>query len=459
MSDPTQKPQPQPKPKDDLLAPAEPKRAPSGQTPDPHDLRGRERQEGWAVPLDRIEAFTSGAAIAVEPDRIEQELSALWRKAAERAQSSGGRLAVARACLWNFIVHSDGEQAFRSTKRVLDEVSETLPARIIAVHETQDGGGSDVVGADGAPLRAYVEANYRKVTGRREVVAEEITLEADRQQSQRLPGLVRSLLLADVPTALFIRNPVAECQWLPRLARDAERFVFDSGSVTSAQALLQIANVLRRLFPPEGGAEGGALPVELADLGWLRLWPWRALIASLFDNPPAAASLSGLTEIEIAYAEGAEPGALLLAGWLMGRLRLLLGDGPAPDAGQAPPGSTFALKGSRPGSRPVTLRLMQGPAQATAVGPVGINHVTLRAGDQVYTASGTVDTATPCIVLHSPHAPERVQPVQGRRDAELLVAAMGVGGRDPLMYEALRLGARLARRRCESGVAGRGEEG
>ncbi|MBP6743337.1 MAG: hypothetical protein KA244_10820, partial [Deltaproteobacteria bacterium] len=37
------------------------KAAPSGQTPQQEDLRLRERQEGWAVPLDRIEAFTMGA--------------------------------------------------------------------------------------------------------------------------------------------------------------------------------------------------------------------------------------------------------------------------------------------------------------------------------------------------------------------------------------------------------------
>jgi hypothetical protein len=33
--------------------------------------------------------------------------------------------------------------------------------------------------------------------------------------------------------------------------------------------------------------------------------------------------------------------------------------------------------------------------------------------------------------------------MRGRPDAELWVAALGVGGRDPLMYEALRLGAAL----------------
>ena len=62
--------------------PKETKGPPSGQTPDPNDLRTRERQEGWAVPLDRVEAFTAGALIAVEPARIEQSLMALWRKAA-----------------------------------------------------------------------------------------------------------------------------------------------------------------------------------------------------------------------------------------------------------------------------------------------------------------------------------------------------------------------------------------
>ena len=75
---------------------------------------------------------------------------------------------------------------------------------------------------------------------------------------------------------------------------------------------------------------------------------------------------------------------------------------------------------------------------------------TLRSGDKSFTANGTCTAGTPCIELRSPLAPPRVQPVQGRRDSELLVAAMGIGGRDPLMYEALRQGARLAR-----GSAGR----
>ena len=467
MSEPQDKAEPKAEPPKNVKGP------PSGQTPEPSDLRTNERQEGWAVPLDRVEAFTSGAVISVEPDRIEQELISLWRKAAERARDSGGRLAVVRACLWNFIVHSDGEQQYRSTKRTLDEVSETIPARIFALHETQgvsDEGQTGVVGDDGAPLRAFIEANYRRVSGgRREVVAEEITLEAPRLQSQRLPGLVRALLLADVPTALFVPSPSADSHWLPQLARDADRFLFDSSKVDSGARLRQVGATLQKLFAPEVGPEVSAdsgpsskprplLSIEIADLGWLRLWPWRNLVASLFDGPQAAETLLGLEEIQIDYAPGSEPAALLLAGWLLDRLQLTFTDDQIQPQGGDAVGCSCTLSTSEsadrsadrpalpPAGRKVTLRLTQGSADAT---PVGLHRVSLRAGDKVFTATGTTTTGTPCIELRSPLAPERIQPVQARKDSELLVAAMGVGGRDPLMYEALRIGTRLALQRGE----------
>ena len=441
------------------VAAPSPKAAPSGQTPQQEDLRLRERQEGWAVPLDRIEAFTMGAAISVEPDRIEAELMALWRKATERARESGARFAVARACLWNFIVHSDGEEEYRRTKQLLDEVSETVPARILSLHETWDnhsGTTSDtgsVVGDDGAPLRAYVEANYRRASGgRREVVAEEITLEASRLHGQRLPGLVRGLLLGDVPTALMVRNPAADSHWLPSLAREVDRFIFDSGKLDTGLGLLRVQTVLARLFPEVEA--GKSASVEITDLGWLRLWPWRTLLASLFDTPQASTALRQLDQIIIEYVPGAEPAALLTAGWLMGRLRLTIADSGAEAAAAA---TTTTTDGQRVGTytlssslgqprgsakRQVQLQLRETAPHPT---PVGIACVTLRSGEQTFVAKGQSALGTLCVELHSPQFPPRMQPVQGRKDAELVIAAMGVGGRDPLMYEALRLGARLCR--------------
>lgn len=405
--------------------------APSSRTPESGDVRAREWQEGWAVPVDRIDAFTLGAAISVEPDRIEAELAGLWRKAAERARSEGARFSVTRACLWNLIVHSDGDEEFLRTKRLIDEVSETVPARIISLHETSES--ADSLGYEtpdgGPPIRAFVEANFRRSgNGRREVVAEEITLEAPRMAGQRLPGLVRSLLLADVPTALLVRNPTADSAWLPRLAPEVERFIFDSARLPHAEALVQVESLLRSLYRQDSNRS--LAHVDIVDLGWLRLWPWRVLVASLFDSPDAAKALREVSEIVLHHAPDGEPAALLLSGWLCGRLRLRW---------QATHDRRVFTLSSTAGHH-VRLRVEQASVQDA---PAGIERVELRCGGHVFAARLQGDTR--CIALSSHLQPERVQPVHGRPDPELMVAAMGVGGRDPLMYEALRHSAQLVR--------------
>jgi len=403
--------------------------SPSSRTPDTHDLRARERQEGWAVPVDRIEAFTLGAAISVEPDRIEAELAALWRKAAERARNEGSRFSVTRACLWNLIIHSDGEEEYLRTKRLIDEVSETVPARIISLHETSEPVAPSEEGDTSPPIRAFVEANFRRSgSGRREVVAEEITLEAPRMAGPRLPGLVRSLLLADVPTALFVRNPTADSAWLPRLAPEVERFVFDSSRLPSGEGLAAVEQLLRRLFRQD--AAGALANIDVVDMGWLRLWPWRILVASLFDSPDATRALRDVSEITIHHAGGAEAAALLLAGWLGSRLHLRW---------QAThERRSYTLSGTS--GHAVRLRIQE---EQVADAPAGLERVELRCGSHTFAAR--LQGESRCIVLSSQLQPERVQPVHGRPDAELMVAAMGVGGRDPLMYEALRHSAQLVR--------------
>lgn len=421
---------------------------PSGRTPESGDLRARERQEGWAVPIDAVDAFTLGAAIAVAPDKIEQELTALWRKAAERAQSTDARFTVTRACLWNFIIHSNGEEEFFFTKRLIDEMSESVPARILSLYETSEAekGDASVVGDDGSPLRASVEANFRRSgTGRREVLAEEITLEAPHIESNRLSGLVRSLLLADVPTALFVRNPATQYGWLPRLAPEADRFIFDSRKLGSGATLQCTYNNLQKLYRSQPA--GGRPVVEIADLGWVRLWPWRILLAGLFDPPQATQALRQLDSIEIHHGAGEEPAALLMAGWLLERLGL------GPESQSAP--GVWSLKpAGEVAQKPAELRLVAEPAQERPVGIVGIASIELKSGDHVFSARGVADSRS--ISLGSPFQPERVQPVHGRPDSELMVAVMGVGGRDPLMYEALRLGAQLVGIQSTAG-AGTGE--
>jgi len=392
------------------------------------DFRKSERKEGWAVPLDAVAAFTQGASVSVAPERIEQELLSLWRRASERAQAVGADFAVTRACQWNLIVHTHGEGELLAVKQVLDAVSESVPSRILVLHETEELGESSLIGDDGIALHASVEANFRESqSGRREIVAEEITIETPQLHSQRLPSLVRSLLLSDVPTALLVLNPALDADWLRPLCAEADRFLFDTGRLRSRDELAKVAQVLEELY------DSGVDRVELMDLGWLRLWPWRLLVSSLYETPESRVGLAMLSEIEVGYSSGGEAAALLIAGWLLGRLRL---SPTAPLQGD----DTVALvpaAGSAVHS-PVRLLLKKTVGQTSAA---CVTEVVLTQAGCTLRASVGCDGAG--IVLHSPFQPPRTQPMRGRPDEELLVAALGVGGRDPLMYEALRLGAAL----------------
>lgn len=410
----------------------------------------RDREEGWAVPIDRIAAFTSGAAMAVDVGKIEKELQALWRQAAERAQQAGSGLAVVRASLWNFIVHKRGEQGFGSLKEVLDEVSEAVPTRIIMLLERLGDGEDHHAGQD--KLRASIEANTRPGPGgRREVVAEEITLEAPRMEAARLPSLVRSLLLPDLPTALFLSGVAPDAERLGPLLGEADRIVFDSGSIGPGH-LRQMARALLPLgTATHPGQSGQALQAtEVTDLGWLRAGAWRRLVASLFEDAPEA--LRAIDDVHIEYAPGAEATALLLAGWLLSRL------GWEHVGGDLASGE-IAL---RDGERPVALRLSTGDGAAA---PVGVAAVTLRAGGATFCArgvdggpllsrpprapsssqsgsilpsAGTPLAVPPAVLMQRPGRPDRTLPVPVRSDAELLVGALGAFGRDPLLLLSLQ---------------------
>jgi hypothetical protein len=357
-------------------------------------MRANDRREGWSVPIDRIEAFTAGASMAVEVGAIEKELTALWRQAAER--SAGSQVAVVRACLWNLIVHVSGEEEILRVKDVLDQVSHVVPTRIIALFEHADEAweGSD----DRTGLRAFVEANFRPAPGgRREVVAEEITLEAPRHLSRRLPPLVRSLLLPDLPIGLYLAGgPLSEP--LEPLLHEAERLIIDTGRLDSGAALQAVGSDLIR-------HECGTT-TEVMDLGWLRLLPWRLLLAAPFDDPAAQAELSSLSGITVRHAPGKEPTALLLLGWLMSRLSLV-------------PAGRRVLRG--PAGRPVEIDLREGGGPEDLSGTAGIAEVVLHCAGRVFEASAAMLPAS-----------------RLRRESDLVIKALGPLGRDPLMFAALR---------------------
>ena len=357
----------------------------------------------------KLADFEDGRAIEVPVARIEAELAALWRRAAEARPGQIPR-AVTRACLWNLIVHVHGEAQFTHAKRNIDELAQRLPARTLVVRAEPDGPDEEV--------RAWVEANWRRREGGGEASgSDEVTLWARGRAVERLPSLVRALLLSDAPTAIFWSAGLPPPHPTVReLIHQADRLIVDTRKLSDEHGLVELCKL------------GHSDPdLELADLSWLGISPLRGMCAALFDPPRDASVLSRLDRVRVvSNIQGTQARGLLALGWMMSRL------------GWSEPQRRDESQGARRwqavrrDGRPVTLELV-----TRAGGDHGVAGLELHAGDDVWQLER--DSA---IHVRGPELPSRSQPARSHSDAELLTSALGQRGRDVIFRDALaRAGA------------------
>jgi hypothetical protein len=363
------------------------------------------------------ERFTRGEPIAVEIDHIERALADLWKGA-----TASGEGTVSRAALWNIVVPTRAQDLER-TRKVVDELSPLVPARVLVLVEEPDVPGAE--GDDG--IRATIESNLvARSSGARVVYSEEITLQG-RRGDAHFGSLVRALLVPGLPTATFWGDPTMPEALLRRqLLAETDRLVLDTGMCTRPRQLLEVQRCAD-LAP-------GQVPV--ADLGWLRLASFRLLFAGLFDAPVGGGPLLTARRVTIAHRPGAESSALQLAAWLASTLGWLFAAArPAP----SPTEARFRFDRPDKASSSVEVALSASPGECGTSGIVGIE---LEAGDGgLYSVRRTEQNHATLIV---PIAPPRVIKLDSRSDAELCVAALGPAGRDPIFARCLALASRLA---------------
>ncbi len=358
---------------------------------------------------DRLQLFEQGGAIEVPVERIEAELAVLWRRAAE---SRPGQIpnAVTRACLWNLVVHVRGEAHFTTAKRVIDDLSQRIPARTIVVRVEPDAPDA---------LRAWVEANWRRREGGGPASgSDEVTLWASGKAIERVPSLVRALLFSDAPTAMFWTSSLPSKGPVVReLLHQADRLIVDTRRLTDERDLGELCAL--------GRSES---ELQLTDLSWLGISPLRGMCAAVFDPPRDPAVLYRLDRVRVvSNIHGTQARGLLLLGWLMARLgwsaAQRLGDDKATRRWQA----------KRKDGQTVTLELATEPG-----GDHGVAALELHAGKDVWSLAR--DTS---IRVSGPDMPPRSQPARSHSDAELLASALGSRGRDSMFREALARAAEL----------------
>lgn len=132
-------------------------------------------------------------------------------------------------------------------------------------------------------------------------LVQELTLLLGGPHSDHVGALLTPFLLADLPLVVWCPT------YLPsddRLLGMADRLILDTETVEAGSG-----------WEPTRCKAG----LRIDDLCWLRLRPWRHLIASLFDSREFRPFLHGITSADIG---GPVRRASLLAGWLAAQIHL-----------------------------------------------------------------------------------------------------------------------------------------
>ena len=236
--------------------------------------------------FERTETFC--AAWKELPDAVDD----LWDACMQEQQGSD----VARALTANFV----GVAAAPYAGCLIDateQLQRRSPCRAFLL----------VVDDDAPTDYAELTATTRKHGPLRDIVLEQIVLRISERDLRLAPGLLRPLMLDELPSHLLWALPwPADEQNFELLIDMCPHAIVDSRSFGDPARELEILRQRR--------SRGQAI----SDLSWLRLQPWRRALAEAFER----FTWSPGTEVQATIRHGREArtSAMLLAHWLEERL-------------------------------------------------------------------------------------------------------------------------------------------
>lgn len=233
--------------------------------------------------LVRVPAHTTTAA------NLPETLQSLWRAACD----DGG--AVSRALTINFVAVAPCISEI-SLRRTAESLISRSPARAFLL---------SIDDSVGEP-RVEVAAVTRRQGKLRDVLLEEIFVRLPRRWFAHVPGLVRPMLINDLPTHLY---------WAGDWSDDADfaalRLLSDHCIVDSKQFSLPAVQLARLNEQRDSST-------RITDLSWLRLSPWRRALAEGFER----VAWQGGREARcvVRHSKHGAAAAILLAQWLESKL-------------------------------------------------------------------------------------------------------------------------------------------
>ena len=247
---------------------------------------------------------------AVDVSVIEHELKELWEQMTE-VTAEEDQQAVMRACVANLVVYNPAGESAGEISPMIAEVTNQHPSRVILLLSEPD--------SSQASLDAMVTAQcHPSGRGRKQICCEQIIIQAAGEDISRLPSLVRTLVIPDLPVFLWWRDlPDVKGALFTDFMQGADRVILDSAGLADARQGLRTLAALVEAKPQK---------TAFSDLSWCRLTPWRVLVAGFFDVPKYRSYLARLNRVQIeSVGQGSSERSipahgLLLAAWLASRL-------------------------------------------------------------------------------------------------------------------------------------------
>ncbi|MCA9832704.1 MAG: glucose-6-phosphate dehydrogenase assembly protein OpcA [Thermomicrobiales bacterium] len=260
----------------------------------------------------------------VDTGAIHDEFNRMWSEVAPSRIVSGpygeqkvtGHTAapdIMRANTLNLVSVADSLEIAEMILQTVSQLKDFLPSRTIIVINDPH-----LQRPKAWHIDLQINETSTKDDSHHGILFETITIWTDQSSAGVLSSIVAPLLISELPSFLwwprgeFSNNAIFE-----DLSQVADRLVFDSARLgNDAHAVADYRSLIDEPTDPIVG-----------DFTWLRLAPWRQLIAQFFDPVTTHRSLEHIDSVNIAYAQERQDhssgfaAALMVLGWLGSRLK------------------------------------------------------------------------------------------------------------------------------------------
>lgn len=215
---------------------------------------------------------------------------------------------VIRPCLFNFIIYMTEPRRLEYFQELMRNVIDKFPCRVIFIK------------TDERSDQEKFQVNVSTISSKREdapIVCDSIVIEASGKQVAKVPFVILSYLVPDLPVYLtWGQDPCSQSNVLNYLEKIATRLIVDSESTDDLPQFSQ--KMLHKIQN---------LKCDVLDMNWARIQGWRNTIGQLFNTKEKIDLIKQAESIQITYNLKAvssfyhhEIQALYLQAWLATQL-------------------------------------------------------------------------------------------------------------------------------------------